>query len=70
MAREHVEAVFGPEWVQDSLKFYKDYARGADRIVLRLREMLREYDPTLPDPHDGTAWARVEQNTGTSSDEA
>lgn len=65
MAREHVEAVFGPQWVQDSLKFHRDRTRGAERIVLRLRELLREYDPTLPDPYDGTAWASVEQNTGT-----
>lgn len=62
MAREHVEAVFGPQWVQDSLKWHKERLAGAEKIVLSLRKMLRERDPSLPDPYDGTAWWELEKS--------
>lgn len=60
MSQEHVEAVFGPQWVQDSLAFHRAQLRVAERVVVRLRELLREQDPSLPDPYNGKAWGRVE----------
>jgi hypothetical protein len=60
MAKEHVEAVFGPQYVQDALKHERENVRHAERIVLRLRELLIGYDPSLPHPLDGRAWAELE----------
>ena len=60
MSREHVEAVFGPQYVQDSLAYYRERYYQAERVIIRLRELLREHDPSLPDPFDGNAWMKFE----------
>jgi len=61
VSQEHVEAVFGPQWVQDSLKWHREYQKKAEEHILNLRAALRGYDPTLPDIYDGEGWHRWEQ---------
>lgn len=61
MAQADVEAVFGPQWVQDALRFERGRARMAEKIILALRRELREADPSLPMEYDGTAWAEIER---------
>ena len=62
MSQEHVEAVFGPQWVQDKLAFYRERLCEAEIVVLRLRELLREIDPSFPDPFNGKEWMKIEKS--------
>lgn len=61
MSKADVEAVFGPQWVQDERRNLNLRARAAEQIVLALRHALRcVYDGSLPDVHDGAAWRPIE----------
>ena len=60
VSQKHVEAVFGPQWVQDAWRRSEDRADMAQTIVLSLRRKLRSSDPSLPHEYDGTAWATIE----------
>jgi hypothetical protein len=59
MSKQDVIEVFGPQWVQDSLAFYRKAYEHAGEHVLALRTWLRTYDPSLPHPYDGGAWEEV-----------
>jgi hypothetical protein len=61
VSEEDVRYVFGPPWVQESLDFYRQRYAGAEKVVLRLRTLLREQDSSLPDIYDADAWAKIEQ---------
>ena len=67
MAKEHVEAVFGPQWVQDSLEWHRRFVKHAEEHVLNLRYALRKYDSSLPDIHDGHGWYEWENSNPSSS---
>lgn len=60
MSEDHVTQVFGPPWVREARAHDREQLDWAMRIIPRLRALLREHDPTLPHPLDGTAWAKIE----------
>jgi hypothetical protein len=59
VTEQHVHEIMCPiiERERDELR---DRMRHAERVIVRLRQLLRAADPSLPHECDGNAWAPLE----------